>query len=56
MKKVLVAGILGVFALGMTGCGSGHKCDAYRSADYTQYKKDQTQKIEMVQELTEAQK
>lgn len=53
MKKVLVAGILGVFALGMTSCGGGHTCDAYRTSDYSTYKKEQAQKMEMIQELTE---
>lgn len=56
MKKVVLAGILGVFAIGMASCGAGHKCDAYRTSDYTQYKADQNQKIEMVQTLSEARK
>ena len=56
MKKVLLGGILGVFMMGMVGCGSGHACDAYRKADYTKYKADHNQKIEMVQELLETSK
>ena len=56
MKKVILGGLLGVFILGMTSCGGGHTCDAYRQSDYTQYKADQNQKIEMIQSLTEAQK
>jgi len=53
MKKVVLAGLLGVFALGMTSCGGGHTCDAYRKSDYSTYKKEQSQKMDMVQELTE---
>jgi len=53
MKKGILAGLLGVFALGMVSCGGGHTCDAYRSADYSKYKAEQTQKIEMIQALTE---
>jgi hypothetical protein len=56
MRKVLIAGILGVFALGMTSCGGGHTCDAYRTSDYTKYKADHSQKVEMIQELTESTK
>lgn len=56
MKKVIIAGLLGVFAIGMTSCGGGHTCDAYRQADYTKYKANQTQKIEMVQTLSESTK
>ncbi|MBK7128883.1 MAG: hypothetical protein IPM74_02740 [Crocinitomicaceae bacterium] len=47
MKKVILAGIAGVFVLGMTSCGGGHTCDAYRKADYTKYKAEQTKKIEL---------
>lgn len=56
MRKVLLAGLFGVFALGMGSCGAGHTCDAYRASDYTKYKADQNKKIEMVQSLTESQK
>jgi hypothetical protein len=56
MKKLILAGVLGVFALGFTSCGGGHVCDAYRTSDYTKYKADQNKKIEMVQSLTEATK
>ncbi|MGV6860187.1 MAG: hypothetical protein ACWA41_00355 [Putridiphycobacter sp.] len=38
MKKVIVLGTFGVFALGIVSCGGGHSCDAYRKADYTKYK------------------
>ena len=47
MKKVVLTGIVGVFALAMTSCGGGHSCDAYRKADYTKYKTEQTKKIEL---------
>ena len=47
MKKVILTGIVGAFVLGMTSCGGGHTCDAYRSADYTKYKAEQTKKIEV---------
>ncbi|MEX1002768.1 MAG: hypothetical protein WDZ35_11690 [Crocinitomicaceae bacterium] len=56
MKKVILGGLLGVFALGMTSCGGGHTCDAYRQADYSKYKAEQNQKIELIQSLTEAKK
>ncbi len=38
MRKVILLGTLGVFALGIVSCGGGHPCDAYRKADYTKYK------------------
>lgn len=39
MKKVLMIGALGVFAIAATSCGGGgHSCDAYRKADYSKYK------------------
>lgn len=47
MKKVILAGIAGVFVLAMTSCGGGHSCDAYRNANYTKYKADQSKKIEL---------
>ncbi len=48
MKKAVIAGVVGVFALGMLSCGGGHGgCDAYRKADYTKYKEVKTQKIEL---------
>lgn len=47
MKKVILAGIAGVFVLGMTSCGGGHTCDAYRTSDYTKYKADQSKKVEL---------
>ncbi|MCB9223600.1 MAG: hypothetical protein R2780_04460 [Crocinitomicaceae bacterium] len=56
MRKLLFAGLFGIFALGMGSCGAGHTCDAYRSADYTKYKADHNKKIELVQSLIEAQK
>ena len=56
MKKVVLAGLLGVFALGMTSCGGGHTCDAYRTSDYTKYKAEQSQKIETLQTLSETTK
>ena len=48
MKKGLLAGVVGVFALGMISCGGGHgSCDAYRKADYTKYKETKTLKMEI---------
>ncbi|MFT5823814.1 MAG: hypothetical protein ACI8ZM_005077 [Crocinitomix sp.] len=48
MKKALIAGVVGVFALGMLSCGGGGgSCDAYRKADYTKYKEAKTQQIEL---------
>lgn len=46
MKRILIIGALGVFVLGMTSCGAGHTCDAYRTADYTKYKIEKTKKAE----------
>ena len=49
MKKVLLAGLAGVFTLGMMSCGGGHgACDAYRKADYAKYKDQKTQKIQKI--------
>ena len=47
MKKVILAGIAGIFVLGMTSCGGGHTCDAYRTSDYTKYKAEQSKKVEL---------
>lgn len=47
MKKFILAGIAGVFVLGMTSCGGGHTCDAYRTSDYTKYKAEKSKKIEV---------
>lgn len=55
MKKLVIAGFLGVFALGMFSCGHG-TCDAYNKTDYTKYKKEHNQKVQMIQELSETQK
>ena len=39
MKKLIMIGALGVFAIAATSCGGGgHSCDAYRKADYSKYK------------------
>ena len=47
MKKLILTGIVGVFVLGMTSCGGGHTCDAYRKSDFTKYKAEKTQKIQL---------
>lgn len=47
MKKIVLTGIVGAFVLGMTSCGGGHTCDAYRTADYTKYKAEQSKKVEI---------
>ncbi|MBI3134398.1 MAG: hypothetical protein HYZ14_06935 [Bacteroidetes bacterium] len=47
MKKIVLTGIVGAFVLGMTSCGGGHTCDAYRKADYTKYHAEQSKKIEL---------
>ena len=54
MKKVFVAATVGIFALGMFSCGHG-VCDAYNKADYTEYKKEQNKKVEVLQNLSETQ-
>ena len=39
MKKLILAGAVGVIGLLTVSCGGGgHSCDAYRTADYTNYK------------------
>ena len=46
MRKVILLGTFGVFALGIVSCGGGgHSCDAYRKADYTKYKAKKDVKI-----------
>lgn len=48
MKKLLIAGVIGVFALGVLSCGGGRgTCDAYREADFSKYKAEKTKKIEL---------
>ncbi|MBN4073155.1 hypothetical protein JYT74_03830 [Crocinitomix catalasitica] len=47
MKKVIIAGFLGVFALGIVGCGHG-TCDAYKKSDYTKYQAEKSKKVEVV--------
>lgn len=47
MRKVILLGTFGVFALGIVSCGGGggHSCDAYRKADYSKYKAKKDVKI-----------
>jgi hypothetical protein len=47
MKKLMLAGVLGVFALGVVSCGGHGSCDAYRSADYAKYKVKKEKQIEL---------
>jgi hypothetical protein len=48
MKKAVISGVVGVFALGMLSCGGGGgSCDAYRASDYTKYKEVKTQQIQL---------
>ena len=54
MKRVLVSGIIGVFLLGITACS--HEICYMNSSDPGMDRTDHNQKVEMVQELTEAQK
>lgn len=44
MKRIILAGLAGVFVLGMASCGGGHTCDAYRKSDVTKYKAEKTDK------------
>lgn len=55
MKKVFVAAVIAVFGLGLFSCGHG-SCDAYRTSDYSKYKKEHNQKVEMIKTLSETQK
>ena len=49
MKKVILIGALGVFAIGAASCGGGgHSCDAYRKADYSKYKVKKDIKVKQV--------
>jgi len=47
MKKIVLTGVVAAFVLGMASCGGGHSCDAYRKADYSKYKAEQSKKIEL---------
>ena len=47
MKKLMLTGVLAVFALGVVSCGGHGSCDAYRQADYTKYKAEKKTKIEL---------
>ena len=39
MRKLILAGAVGVVGLLTVSCGGGgHSCDAYRTADYSKYK------------------
>ena len=51
MKKIVLTGIVGVFILGLSSCGGGHTCDAYRKADVTKYKAEKSQKMDPVVEI-----
>ncbi|MCH2235112.1 MAG: hypothetical protein MK078_12740 [Crocinitomicaceae bacterium] len=54
MKKLLIAGVLGVFVLGAASCGGGHTCDAYRTSDYTKYKTEKAERTTDKVEKTES--
>lgn len=57
MKKVLGTTLLGLFVLALTSCGGRHICDAYGGqADMTKIKKEHSEKMALVQEMSEAQK
>ena len=43
----MLAGVLGVFALGVVSCGGHGSCDAYRTADYAKYKVKKEKQIEL---------
>ena len=47
MKKILAIAFVGVFGLGIVGCGHGD-CDAYHKADYTKYKAEKQNHIELM--------
>ena len=47
MKKLMLTGVLAVFALAVVSCGGHGSCDAYRAADYTKYKAEKKTKIEL---------
>ena len=47
MKKLMLTGVVAVFAVGVMSCGGHGSCDAYRQADYTKYKAEKKTKIEL---------
>ena len=47
MSKLIFIGIAAGLLIGMSSCGGGHLCDAYKSADYTKYKTEQAKKIDL---------
>ncbi|MEO9531138.1 MAG: hypothetical protein ABJG68_12560 [Crocinitomicaceae bacterium] len=54
MKKLFKLSAVVLCFLAMASCGGHTKCDAYGGqAKYSDYKAEQNQKIEMIQELTE---
>ena len=54
MKKLLIAGVLGVFVLGAASCGGGHTCDAYRTSDYTKYKTEKAERTVTIEKTESA--
>lgn len=47
MSKLILIGIAAGLLIGMSSCGGGHLCEAYKKADYTKYKVEQSKKIEL---------
>jgi hypothetical protein len=50
MKKLLLKSMPGIFLVTVTCCGGGNSgsiSDSFRAADYTKYKAEQAQKIEL---------
>lgn len=54
MKKLIKITAVAAVFLCFASCGGHVKCDAYGGqANYAEFKAEQNQKIEMIQELTE---
>lgn len=57
MKRLLITGAIGLFFVALSSCGGGHICPAYGGkADYSKYKVEHNQKVQMIQELAAATK
>jgi len=47
MSKLILIGTISAILIGMASCGGGHLCEAYKKADYTKYKVEQSKKIDL---------
>jgi len=47
MSKLILIGVASALLIGMTSCGGGHLCEAYKTSDYTKYKTEKAKKIDL---------